>query len=316
MRGQIAFIFPGTSVQARLEASCLATHAGTARLVKTAEAVLGYPLGQYMTQGAMAELRRPRHALPATFLSSLAVFYALIEEGVRPAVLLGYSLGGVTAAVASGSVAFETGLRMAQTNGELFERACAATPSGMSVIMGLTFTEVQRLCERAQRMTGGVCEVACMNTAGNFVISGTAAAIDNAAQLARRQGASTMPLPLAVACHSSLMKDSEKEFVRTLRESDFQDAVFPIVSEYADAVITSGKAVFQLIATETSRRVNWVKRIGLLNGANISRFIELGPNLGLAAMSAQLLAGTAAQNIESCADIRSLLACDGLQATS
>ena len=307
MSKKIAFIFPGTCVKIPMGESLIKPHPEIAALFETAEAILGRPLKRIMTEGPLEELRRPVNALPATFLASISVFNLLIKKGIRPAVLVGRSLGDITAAAASGAVTFETGMRMVKARGELFAGVSERMSGSMAVIIGMAVAEVRALCKLAERATGGICEIASINTADNCVISGHSSSLSKAVESARQKNALIIPLPLSGPYHSSLMKDTENEFLQILSGFDFQDPVFPIVSEPAGGIIRSGREVFELLSGAAGRCVDWVKRIYLLKDMHIGQFLELGPNQGMAAIAAKLLEGSSGRNIETYADIQSLL---------
>lgn len=302
-----AFVFPGTCVKVPMGESLIESCAEVAGLFKTAEEILGRPLGRIMREGPLEELQRPLNALPATFLSSISVFNVLISKGVRPSVLLGRSLGDLTSVVASGAVTFETGLRLVKLRGELFEKACAGAPGNMAVILGLMPAETAALCKLSEQQTGGICEVASINTESNCVISGHVRTVQKVIEMAQIKNASVIPLPLTRPYHSSLMKEAESEFLTALAGLHFHEPLHPVVSEPAGRVVSKGSEILELMTLTPGRCVNWVKRVGLVKNMGIGRFLELGPNQGMAAIASRLLEGTTGRNIETCEDIKSLL---------
>ena len=304
--GRIAFLFPGSYVKVPMGAALAGSHPATARRFEEARALLGYPIYDLMSTGPLDALRRPTHALPAAFLASITVFYALIENGVKPDVLAGRSVGDITAAAASGAISFATGLRLVKAKGKLFESAYSQGLGSMAVIMGLARDEVQALCGLAAQRPEDVCEISSINTPNNFYVSGTRDSVDKMMALARERNASTQPIPLAMAYHSSLMKDIGREFSRTLADAAFQDPVWPLVLDHAGGITRSGREVRDLLASSTSRCVDWERRIRSLEALGISKFLELGPDQGMARFASQLQAGSSGRNIETYADVLSL----------
>lgn len=308
MPKKTAFIFPGTCVKLGMGESLFGEHSEAASLLEKAEAVTGRPLGRLMRTGPLEELQRPLNSLPATFVLSLSVFDVLLAAGLRPAVVLGRSLGDLTAAVAAGALTVEAGLELVKLRGELFDAACARLDGRMAVVLNLAPEETLALCREAQRATGGVCELASINTASNCVITGQAASVDKALDLAREKRAIVIPLPLPWPSHSSLMMAAEEECLKAMAGLAFADTRFPFLSEPAGGPTAAGREVFRHLAETGGKCVNWARRVGLLKNAGVERFLELGSNQGMAVIAAKLLGGGSGRNIETSADIRSLSA--------
>ena len=127
----------------------------------------------------------------ALFTAEYALARLWLSWGVRPAAMIGHSLGEYTAACMSGALALEDALRLVVARGKLMERL----PPGAMLAVALS-------AEAAAAAAGGEVAVAAVNGPRRAVLSGPPAAIQRlAAELAGR-GVACRPLPAAHAFHS------------------------------------------------------------------------------------------------------------------
>src|ERR1700722_11345997 len=119
------------------------------------------------------EVVRTDRAQIATFALSIVGYYDLIETGIRPRYLLGHSLGEFSALVASGLLSIEDGARLIGGRGAAMARAAGATEGSMVALMGGD--------DGAREALEGLDEVwvANINGAGQIVVSGTRAGLDD-----------------------------------------------------------------------------------------------------------------------------------------
>ncbi len=160
------------------------------QLYDRAADVLGYSLAKLCFEGPADELDSTVYSQPAIFVTSLAALESLRADS--PDVVLsceataGLSLGEYTAMVFAGVMDFEDGLMLVQRRGAAMQEAADATPSGMVSVLGLERVEVEALCEKARQ--GEILKIANYLCPGNIVISGTLAACERAAEMARARG--------------------------------------------------------------------------------------------------------------------------------
>ncbi len=109
-----AFLFPGQGSQrVGMGADLLAVRPDLFEPhMERAGAASGLPIRELCLEGPMEELTRTDVAQPALFAFSLAMLDLAREEGLRPDFVAGHSLGEYTAAVASGAVGAEDGMRL------------------------------------------------------------------------------------------------------------------------------------------------------------------------------------------------------------
>ena len=150
--------------------------------------------GEGREADAAENLKRTSVTQPALFVIEYALARLWMSWGVRPAAMVGHSIGELVAACVSGVLGLEDALRLVGTRGRVMEQA----PAGVMLSIGLTQ-------EQALGRVGEGLWLAAVNAESACVMSGTESAI---AELERRLGAEEVPcqrLETSHAFHSGLM---------------------------------------------------------------------------------------------------------------
>jgi acyl transferase domain-containing protein len=155
---------------------------------------------------APGELERPLLGLCALFVAEHALARLWLSLGVRPAALIGHSLGEYTAAVVAGVLTLEDALALVAARARLLEQL---PPSAMlSVGLGE---------EGVTPLLGEGVSLAAVNAPSQCVLSGEADAIASVHERLERLGVRVRRLRLGTAGHSSLVDAILDEFAEATR---------------------------------------------------------------------------------------------------
>jgi [acyl-carrier-protein] S-malonyltransferase len=216
---------------------------------------------------------------PALFVTSLAALEKLRADSpeipLACEMAAGLSLGEYTALVFSGAMSFEDGLRVVKRRGEAMQAAADATPSGMVSILLLEKPQVEQICQEAS--AHGIIQIANFLCPGNLVVSGENAACERAAELAVAAGGRAIPLAVAGAFHTNIMKPADEALAEVLGEVEIRTPEIPVVSNVDGLTHTDPEEIRELLIRQVISPVRWEDSINLMLSQGCDEFYEVGP---------------------------------------
>ena len=274
-----ALLFAGQGAQAVGMGRELAEQFPTAKAwFEKANSALGYDLAKICFVGPESELTKTENAQPGIFLVSWVAFKLLKERvpGLNFDATAGLSLGEFTALTAAGALTFEDGIKVVQQRGRFMQEACEATQGGMAAIIGLDEAKTREVCAEA-----GV-ELANLNCPGQIVISGPAAKMAAACDVAKAKGAKkAMPLTVAGAYHSVLMATAKPKLDDALKNASLKTPAVPVISNVTAQAHGAPADIHQRLVEQVTSSVRWEDSMRHLLAQGFTRFIELGPGRAL-----------------------------------
>lgn len=160
-----------------------------------------------------AQLRQTELAQPAIVLASLLWLKWLDRLGLQPDVVLGHSLGELTAFHSAGAFGEETLMGLAALRGRLM--AAQGDRPGAMLSLAADAQRTQQLLNQWSRSGGqGSAVIANRNGPLQSVLSGDAAAITALQALAQADGVAAQLLPVSNAFHSPLVADAAQQLAR------------------------------------------------------------------------------------------------------
>jgi [acyl-carrier-protein] S-malonyltransferase len=275
---ELAFLFPGQGSQKAGMGKALAdTFEVARRTFEEADDVLGFSLSALCFNGPESELKRTENTQPAILAVSTAAAKVLEEQGIRPNLVAGHSLGEYSALVAAGSLAFADALRLVRRRGQLMQEAVPEGTGAMAAILKLSAEKVLEIVAQATS-EDAVVTAANFNSPEQTVIAGHVAAVDRAIELAKEAGAKrAVRLEVSAPFHSPLMMPARDKLTPDLERTTFLDLKIPLVNNYQASVIRTGAEARQGLSEQIPSPVLWTQSVQTLVREGMSQFVEVGP---------------------------------------
>lgn len=244
-----------------------------------ADRTVGFELSRLCFEGPAERLNQTDMSQPAIFVTSVACFEAARAAGIvdpeQVTAYAGLSLGEYTALHLAGAFSFEDGLKLVAARGRHMQESASAIPSGMVAIAGADEATVEQLCEQSAQ--GDVLVPANFNAPGQVVVSGSMAACERVAQAAEAAGFKAIPLKVAGAFHSPLMKRGADRMAIELSQVDLRPPRTPVYANVTAQPHTDAASIKRLLVDQIVKPVRWEHTMRQLAAQPDARFIELAP---------------------------------------
>ena len=308
---KLAYLFPGQGSQSVGMGKELAERYPIARhTFDEADAALGYPLSQLCFDGPEDKLKLTEITQPAILTVSVAVFRVLMEHGApAPSFVAGHSLGEYSAHVAAGTLSFADVVRTVRNRGKYMQEAVPVGVGAMAAVLGMKLEALEEVCKEASGDDITAVAPANINSLNQIVISGTAASVQRAAELAKAKGAKrAILLPVSAPFHCALMRPAQEALAKDLHDLNFNDPQIPVIKNIDAQPTNKGSEAREALIQQVTGAVQWVKTIRFLLDEGVDTFVEVGPGKVLCGLVGQIEKETYCMNVENEVTLQKTLA--------
>ncbi len=307
-----AFVFPGQGSQAVGMGRALVEEFAEARAVFAAvDDALDQKLSHLMWEGPESELTLTENAQPALMAVSVAVMRVLEANGVdlvkNAAYVAGHSLGEYSALTSAGALDLADTARLLKLRGQAMQRAVPVGVGAMAALLGLEFETVVEVAAEAGK-GDEICAAANDNAVGQVVVSGHAAAVARAIDLAKARGAKrAMELPVSAPFHCALMQPAADEMQEALSAAKISPPVVPVVANVCATQVADPEDIRRLLVEQVTASVRWRESMIWLADNDAGELVELGSGKVLTTMARRIDARLSATALSTPDEIRAFL---------
>lgn len=284
----VAFIFPGQGAQyTGMGRQLYASEPVYRQVVDECAGILLGHLGRDIREVLYAdvpadsaiatEIDQTGYAQPAIFVTEYALARLWMSWGIKPATLLGHSIGEYVCAVLAGTFTLEDALRLLARRATLMQ----ALPAGSMMAVRMAPGQLQ------DRLPGGL-DIAAFNGSQQCIVSGPTPLVKDFQSRLEAEGVDTKLLRTSHAFHSSMMEPMLDEFLRTAQSVERTAPQLPWVSTCTGDWMTSAEATDPAYWPQQVRKpVQLENAFHTLLGKGRMVCLEVGPGQVLTQLARQ-----------------------------
>ena len=296
---KIAFIFPGQGAQACGMGKDFYEQTETGkRIFDKATQLMGFSMPQLCFE-ENDRLDITEYTQAAMVTASIAMMRVLEENGIKPDVAAGLSLGEYCALAAAGVMSDEDAIRTVRQRGILMQEAVPVGEGAMAAILALDAAAIEEVTGAMEGVW-----IANYNCPGQIVISGEKAAVEEACEKLKAAGAKrAVMLNVSGPFHSGMLTAAGEKLGQVLSRVELHEPRIPYVANVTAQYVKSAAEVKELLTRQVSSSVRWQQSVEAMIADGVDTFIEIGPGKTLAGFMRKISRDVKTLNVEKLEDI-------------
>lgn len=280
-----AGVFPGQGSQyPGMCSKLLSENAKLAEVFKMVSSVLGIDLREMMEKGIMKELTKSKNAQPLVLTASYVLFSALKDMALGNfKVLVGHSLGELSAFVVAGGIGIEEAVLFARRRGEIMDEAQQKGFGHAGIVLDVTAEQLEKAVKLA--VGYGYVTISGYNSPRQYIVAGTKKGLSKLDEYVSEWNGHyipfrMMPMKMDAPYHSPLMEPLREAIASELENLHFNDLKIPVFSTVTASVLTSAVQIKEALLNQITSPVLWTQALeGAGHSFGLDFFVDIGPNI-------------------------------------
>lgn len=300
---RIAFIYPGQGAQVCGMGQDFYEQTETGKKVfDLATEILGFSLPELCFE-KNDRLDITEYTQAAMVTTSIAMTKVLEENGVKPDVTAGLSLGEYCALYAAGVMSEKDAIATVRQRGILMQEAVPVGQGAMAAVLAMDASAIEEVIADID----GV-QIANYNCPGQIVISGKKEAVGTACEKLKEAGAKrTIMLNVSGPFHSKMLTGAGEKLGEVLASVEVHKPQIPYVANVTAAYVTEADEVKPLLTKQVSSSVRWQQSVETMLADGVDTFIEIGPGKTLAGFMRKIDRSAKVYNVEKLEDVQKVV---------
>ena len=291
---KIAFVFSGQGAQYPGMGQSLAAASPAAKAVFDLCDSIRPGTSAQCFAGSKEELTITSNTQPDMFAVEVAAAAALVEAGIYPDALAGFSVGEIGALAFSGALSVADSFRLVCRRGQLMQDASDAADTGMVAVVKLTPAQ-------AEELAGQVDQVYPVNynSPAQTVCAGLSSSMGAFKAAVKAAGGRAVPLRVAGAFHTPFMASAGEGLAEELESYTFTEPKYQLYSNVTGAPYGSVESYKEMLARQVVSPVRWQAIVEALIADGVDTFIEVGPGNTLTGLIGKINPTVKTYNVDS-----------------
>jgi len=235
------------------------------------------------------QINQTAYTQPAILLVSI-IAYKLLQQkhSIKPTLLLGHSLGEISALCAAGAINYLDAVELVHKRGSLMQAACDGIEAGMMAIVGLDDESVEKICTDARNKENKSVWPANYNQDGQLVIAGLKPDLASMEETFKEAGAKrALLLNMSVASHCPLLASAQAPLKAELERMLEDPFVAPVISNVTAKPYETKQQALELVTEQLVRPVLYKQSIVAIKD-DVDMAIEFGNGVVLKGLNRRI----------------------------
>lgn len=295
--GKIAFVFSGQGAQYPGMGKELYECSPAAKAV--------FDMADSVREGTSAQcfeaekevLNRTVNTQPCVFAVDLAAAAAVVEKGIKPDYVAGFSLGEIAALGFSGVLSYEEAFKLVCKRGELMDISSNERKGTMVAVVKLPPEKVEEIASRFEDTYP-----VNYNSPAQTVVATSEENADKLCEAVKEEKGRGVKLAVSGAFHSPFMNSAAEGLGEYLENIELSEPTVPLYSNVTAQPYgydENSKDYKALIKAQVINPVQWQKTVENLIAEGVDTFIEVGVGKTLAGLIKKINSDVKVFNVEN-----------------